>query len=225
MRSAEAGNAWMVTRAVVSIIMGWLMLAGIELSAQGPGSPDPPMAYSEVEKPKTVEEETTSGQRFLEAVSWYLPNRILDMADVPRVYITAGDGMGFSARLMRLLTASWFEDSAYGIGWMPRRPPLFSEHIEERYFCFLAAEAGDLDRDPTEVGLSMHFVALGFNVALSGAEVLDALVGLIGIDLMADDHGPVLMSDQTVSEPVEAATRKQPTPVAERPAASGPSGG
>lgn len=149
----------------------------------------------------------TGFNKALQAVCWYIPNRLMDITDIPRVYVTAGDGQGVSLRATRFLTASWFEDEAYCLGWTKRTPLWFGEQVQERYFGFFAAQEGTLHRDPTEIGLAAHLLIVGFNVAISLGEAADAITGLVGIDLMGDDHGPV-MFDTTQPNP-EAAVLQQ----------------
>ncbi|HPK03347.1 MAG TPA: hypothetical protein PLS90_12910 [Candidatus Sumerlaeota bacterium] len=167
---------------------------------------DPPTGYMPKDEP-APDPPASAGRRVLEAICWYLPNRIVDIADIFHLYLTAGDGLGITVRATQLLWASWFEDDAYGIGWDPRKPPIFGESVSERYFGFLFASQGDIDRDPTEIGLSLHFVYLGLNAAVSLGEAVDALLGFAGIDLMADDHGPMLFeSAEPAPEPAAQPT-------------------
>jgi hypothetical protein len=168
-------------------------------------TPGPPGSHSELPVP---DEATGSGPivQALEAICWYLPNRIVDLTDIPRFHFGLGDGNGVSLRMTKyLLYASWFEDQAMCLGWTKRRGPLFAETIEERFFALgLARSKGDTDRDPTEIGLSFHFVAFGLNLAASGGEFIDAGLGLFGIDLMGDDYGPMFFQgeDQNDGEKV-----------------------
>ncbi|MCL5269045.1 MAG: hypothetical protein M1457_00465 [bacterium] len=152
---------------------------------------NPPTAHSSMVKPPAPETESPV-MRVFEAICWYLPNRIMDFSDIPRFHLAVGDGSGFTVRASRFLYASWFYDESLCLGWTKRMPPVFGEKIEESYFGFLAARQGQLDRDPTELGLSAHLMIVGLNFALSAGEALDALTGIAGIDLAGDDHGPVM---------------------------------
>lgn len=185
------------------MILGLVWILGLagESMAQQQLNASPPMAYEPM-PPVPEEEEPSAVWRAFQAVCWYLPNRLVDLTDIPRFYITFGDGMGASIRATSLLTATWFEDHARCLGWTKRTPPFFDEHIEEHYLGFLAAQAGDLDRDPTELGLSFHFILIGANAALSGIEAVDFLTGLVGIDVLGDDHGPTWV-DYTEPDPIE----------------------
>lgn len=173
------------------LLMGALMLAiaaPAVRAQQTQQSVSPPMSYEPMPTPEKSKQE----MNWFSAVCWYLPNRLMDLTDVPRFYLTIGDGLGATLRITKYCYASWFEDHARCFGWTKRTPPWFDEHIEERYFGFLAAHEGELDRDPTEVGISLHFLLLGINLALSGSEAVDFFSGIAGIDLVGDDHGPVM---------------------------------
>jgi hypothetical protein len=183
--------------AALGLLAGALALHPASARAQAGGViRDEPTAYSPVDGPAPAEE-SSGFMGFLQAVCWYLPNRIADLSDVPRFYVTAGDGMGASLRATKYLNASWFEDSAFCLGWSGmRQPPFFSENVREQYLGVFAAQAGELDRDPSEIGLSAHIIVIGANIALSLSESVDFLAGIVGVDLRGDDHGP-FFSDKT----------------------------
>lgn len=166
---------------------------------------DPPTSNSPMVPPPA---RPSGGARVWQAICWYIPNRIMDLTDIPRFHVALGDGQGLSIRATKFLTATWFEDNSYCLGWTKRTPPWFGEQIQERYLGFLGAQEGDLDRDPTEVGLSVHLLVGGANAAISLGEIADAAAGLVGIDLMADDHGPFLGADRTEPDPAKAAEQK-----------------
>lgn len=146
--------------------------------------------------------------RVWQAICWYLPNRLMDLSDIPRIHVALGDGQGVSLRATKFLTATWFEDNAYCLGWAKRTPPWFGEQIQERYLGFLGAQEGDLDRDPTEVGVSVHLLVAGANAAISLGEIADAAAGFVGIDLMGDDHGPFIGEDKVGPDTVKAAQQE-----------------
>lgn len=161
---------------------------------------DQPTANSKMPKPPHGQPELSDLQKGLLAACWYIPNRIMDLTDIPRFHLALGDGVGLSLRATQYLTASYYQCDTYCIGWTRRTQPWFGQKINERYLGFLAAHEGKLERDPTEVGFSMQFIILGVNAAFSLGEAADAAAGLIGIDLMGDDHGPALI-DRTPQTP------------------------
>jgi hypothetical protein len=182
----------------------------------------PPMQQGAKQEPKGV-------MRVLSAICWYPVNRFVDFIDIPRFYFTAGDGMSGSVRATKYLNASWSNDSVGCLGWAgsARKPPFFTEQLNERYFGFLTAQQGLLERDPSEVGFSFHFIVVGLNASASLSEAADFVLGFIGIDLRADDHGPVLGWDLTPKpEPTPEAKPPKPSqpPMSGAPAAGSPGG-
>ncbi|MEN6625022.1 MAG: hypothetical protein ABFD69_02215 [Candidatus Sumerlaeia bacterium] len=176
----------------------------------GGGGPSPqydaPMTHSPVTVPPQQKEEPSTGMKVLQAVSWYIPNRIADIFDVPKFYMTLGSGLGGTLRATKIFYFSYYDSEAYAIGWGGRKMEaagsiFFHERLDEKYLGFLAAQQGKLQRDPTEVGLSLSLWAIGANVALSGAELIDAVTGIVGIDLMDDDHGPVFFDNTDKQQP------------------------
>ncbi len=160
--------------------------------------------------------------KILQAISWYLPNRIADIFDVPKAHLSLGSGLGANVRATKYFCFSYFDTEATCIGWEGRKMDaagsiFFHEKFDEKYLGFLAAQQGQLQHDPTEVGLSLHLWALGFNIAVSGAELLDAVTGIVGVDLMGDDHGPVLF-DKT-EKPAEPQQQEEAAPAAPAPSA------
>jgi hypothetical protein len=207
----------------------WCLVGGLLLLAvafldpasaraqQGTVIRDEPTAYQPPAQQGPQKKEPKGFMRVASAVCWYLPNRIADLFDIPRIYITAGDGMGGSVRATKYLNATWFQDSAACLGWggSARKPPFFSEQLNERYVGFFAAQQGKIQRDPSEVGFSFHFAVVGANVSISLSEAADFVLGFVGIDLRADDHGPVLGTDLTPKP-------EPPAPTAQDAKASAP---
>ncbi len=179
---------------------------------------DPPMTYLPMQAEKQEDVSDSAFMNALKAISWYLPNRIADLMDIPQAYVTLGDGMGATVRATKLFYFSWYDTEAWGIGWGGRKQArnlFFGENVNEQYLGFLAAQQGDIDRDPTEVGLSLHLWALGANFALSGAEFVDGLAGIVGIDLMNDDHGPMLFDFTSDGDAPEASMQEDAGHVSE----------
>lgn len=185
----------------------------------GAGGPSPaydaPMVHSPVTVPAQEAPKVSTGMKIFQAVSWYIPNRIADLFDVPKLHLALGSGLGGTLRATKYFFFSYFDTETYCIGWGGRKMNaggsiFFHERMDEKYLGFLAAQQGKIQRDPSEVGLSLHLWAIGLNFALSGAELIDAATGLVGIDLMGDDHGPVLF-DRTEKKAVVV----EPPPVIE----------
>ncbi len=182
-------------------LLGALALGWLAMAANAQVTHDPPMIYQPQDVLVPVDQPETLGvNNVLQAISWYIPNRLGDLSDVPRFYMTLGSGLGATVRATKLFYFSHYDSDAKAIGWNGRRGRygtgggsiFFGEQIDESYVGFLAAQEGRIQRDPSELGLSLSLWAIGANFALSGAELLDAVTGIVGIDLMGDDRGPVL---------------------------------
>ncbi|MCE5228893.1 hypothetical protein LLG95_04770 [bacterium] len=193
-------------------------------AAAGGASPqfDVPMVHSPVTVAPQEKSEPSTPMKVLQAVSWYIPNRLADIFDVPKVYLSLGSGLGGTFRATKALYFSYMDTETYCIGWGGRKMDaggsiFFHERIDEQYMGFLAAQQGNMQRDASELGLSLHLWAIGANIAFSGAELLDAVTGIVGIDLMDDDHGPVFF-DKT--EKKQAPAVPPPSAVSAPPTAS-----
>jgi hypothetical protein len=183
----------------ISFMLMFLWGTTIVSQAQQDQPTNPPHSYSIVD----AEEESDRKGSILESICWYIPNRIMDIFDIPSFYVTMGDTQAASLRITKYLNASWVEIDAYCMGWDPRYESkflVFTEELDENYFGFLAASKGDIKRDPTEIGLTFHLIALGLNASVSLGEALDVVVGFLGIDLRGDDHGPFLFEDAEEDE-------------------------
>lgn len=196
-------------------------LPALSTAASGGPSPsyDAPSVHSPVTQPPKAEPKVSTGMKILQAISWYIPNRIADIFDVPKAHISLGSGLGANVRATKYFFFSYFDTETNCIGWEGRKMEsagsiFFHEKYDEKYLGFLAAQQGKLQHDPSEVGLSLHLWALGVNFALSGAELLDAVTGIVGVDLMGDDHGPVLF-DNTEEKKTEPQAQEATAPPAE----------
>jgi hypothetical protein len=205
--------SWVGVAGALALTLILLCPPGAVAQRSGTVVRDEPTAYQPPTEQPPLKEHCVFF-KVLQAICWYVPNRIVDLTDIPRFYFTAGDGMGVSVRATSYLNATWFEDNAACLGWSMRQPPFFTEQIRERYFGLLFARQGELDRDPSEIGLSAHFIVVGANISASLSEAVDFCLGFLGIDLRADDHGPVLY-DLTKKKPA-------PTPPASAQASAAP---
>lgn len=190
-----------IRTSLLLILAALLSAVAVRVPAQVDTRPpikDEPTAYQPPDQ-QPVDPEPSGAMAVLQAACWYPFNRAVDLLDVGELYFTIGDGMGINLRMTQLICFGWFEDDAYGLGLGKRVPPFFGQTIRERYFGFLAAHEGTLDRDPTELGLSFHIMFVGFNMGLSIGEAADFATGFIGVDLAGDDHGP-FYADRTTPE-------------------------
>ena len=103
-----------------------------------------------------------------------------------RRYIT---GFGFNVRATELAEVGFGQYETTRFGMKGRVLPVYEECIDEAGFAFLGYVNGCLQRDPTEVGADLHVGIIGAQVAVSLAEAVDFVAGILMIDLQGDDLG------------------------------------
>lgn len=120
-------------------------------------------------------------------VANYIPNLVMDFIDIFKLNIATGEGTGANLRFTRLLEGGAGEYHATRYGLNGRDNPVFDEHIDEGGVGLLGITFGDLDRDPYEIGLTLHTEG-GFEVAGNVRSALDFLTGIVLIDLEGDNE-------------------------------------
>jgi len=193
---------WSTTLIKLSCLLTILLGTTIAAYGQQEQPVAPPHSYSMV----PIEEQKSGAGSVLESICWYIPNRIMDICHIPSLYMTLGDTQAASIRVTKYLNGSWVEMNAYCLGWDPRYENkflVFTEELDENYFGFLAAGKGEIKRDPTEVGMTFHVIAVGINVSVSLGETVDAVLGFLGIDLRGDDHGPFIFEKSEHEDKME----------------------
>jgi hypothetical protein len=117
----------------------------------------------------------------------YLPNLVMDFIDIFKLNIGVGDGAGADLRFTRLLEGGIgkYDVTRYGING--RDSPVFDESIDEQGVGLIGITIGDLDRDPYEIGLTLHTQG-GFEIAGNLRSLADLITGIILIDLEGDDQ-------------------------------------
>lgn len=133
----------------------------------------------------------------LHQVLWYLPNRLLDIADIARARVRVGPGVALNAhvtKVVQLGVGSYM--SLYGglPGPRQRRKPRLPLGVEAYSGGAISvAEASfetgyEPEYSPTEVGASIHFVLLGIDVGIDPLEMVDLITGIVGVDIGKDDY-------------------------------------
>lgn len=126
---------------------------------------------------------------WLHTILYYVPNRALDFIDIGRASIGFGTGFGFNVRATELAEVGFGQYETTRFGMKGRVLPVYEECIDEAGFAFLGYVNGCLQRDPTEVGADLHVGIIGAQVAVSLAEAVDFVAGILMIDLQGDDLG------------------------------------
>jgi hypothetical protein len=126
----------------------------------------------------------------------YIPNRILDVFDFVRLRVRVGPGIAVGVRATKPITLAFGGYTSIYAGLPgPRREPTINLPIGiENY---VGAEVSVLDGSnegrfspnysPTEIGVSVHPLIVGLDVAVDPLEVVDLALGFLFIDLCGDD--------------------------------------
>ncbi len=117
----------------------------------------------------------------------YLPNLLMDFIDIFKLNIGVGNGAGADLRFTRLLEGGIGKYDAKRYGLNGRDNPVFDESIEEQGVGILGITIGELDRDPYEIGLTLHTEG-GFEIAGNVRSLADFITGIVLIDIEGDDQ-------------------------------------
>lgn len=128
---------------------------------------------------------------------WYIPNRVLDLADIFRFRLRAGPGIAANVRVTERanLFAGRYNTIYIGLPG-PRMAPALRSPVgleRERGLIVMGVDAtDDMDHEPgyspTEFNVGLQALLLGGEVGLDPVELGDFLAGFVMIDLREDDH-------------------------------------
>lgn len=181
------------------IKMTVLLLAGMLSSAWGgeqaaiPVSPATTPPAFVITPARTTPVNIGLGRRLL----WYVPNRIMDFADIFRFRVRLGPGMAAGVRLTDY--GSFYAgnySSLYAGLPGPRNPryvrwPVGRESLRGIVLGGVDATDDTLhgpDYGPTEVDLGFHILLVGAEAGIDPVEIGDFLAGLAMFDLAHDDY-------------------------------------
>ncbi len=161
-----------------------------------PEEVDAKLAAKEGEDVDPAPEEQLKRPGFFKKLLYYIPNRVLDLADIFRLRLRVGPGLLVGARATDFLSLEAGHYRSFYLGLPgPRYParfksPLGIERERGLEFCGINA-TDDLSREPdysaTEFGVSLHLFMVGAGVGLDPVELGDFLAGLIFRDPRGDD--------------------------------------
>jgi hypothetical protein len=141
-----------------------------------------------------VEEEEHS---VLHRVLWYLPNRLLDVSDIVRARVRVGPGVAVDGRVTKFVRAGLGSYmSLYGGLPGPRQKPRVKSPIGFEAYSGASISVAEASFEtgyepgysPAEVGVGLHILFLGLDVGLDPLEAVDFVTGIVGIDVIGDDH-------------------------------------
>lgn len=120
----------------------------------------------------------------------YIPNRVVDVLDVVRFGVDVGPGIGVDAQVTDPVSVVAMTKSYVGVGYQTLRHLPVAAGAEAGLGvgpATLQAEAGGWHRSSADVRVELHALLVGAHVAVEPVEILDAVLGLVFIDLRDDD--------------------------------------
>jgi hypothetical protein len=120
----------------------------------------------------------------------WLPNRVLDLWDVPRFDLGIGPSYGATVRLTRFVQISYrkFVPGSVRFGAMGRAAPVMWETSDEKGFNpFSYTPSRDRDVCTFEVGVGLDVFVGGAYAGMCIEEIFDFLGGVVMLDLEHDD--------------------------------------
>lgn len=190
-------------------------LVALVLFAPACFSPPPEKSDSEVLDDLYRREEDQSRMRGREdPVLSYLEKRALDLLDIFSLRVTAGPGLRVHARATKIFQLGLGKMGPaegatmghtfplYKLGWLKRQGGLWKERSLEvgislfYYYQTMGEPMGgnktsfgeEEDRGFWDVGGAAHFLLIGLEAEVRLDEVLDAVTGFFGMDIMRDDR-------------------------------------
>lgn len=125
------------------------------------------------------------------AVTNYVPNFVMDTVDIFKVDVSTGEGFGVDARATHLADFSYSDYDVARFGFLGRDDSGMAvtgdEANTDRGMHLLGVTMGDRTSDPYDVGAKVHAL-VGLEVGANLKKALDALTGLVFIDLEGDNH-------------------------------------
>ena len=139
----------------------------------------------------TSADDETAERSLLTSIVLFLPNRVVDTFDFARFGVSVGPGIGVDVRATAALQAVAKTRTIVGLGYQTlRHSPVAIGAETELGLGPMASdqEAGLLwYKSPTDLRLELHPLLVGAHVAIDPGEILDWVVGFIGLDPKEDD--------------------------------------
>jgi hypothetical protein len=171
-------------RKVVPVVVAGL-LAACASARPAPAADEPPPPADAAKKAEPEESRSILVDALL-----YLPNRVVDVLDVVRFGVDVGPGIGVDAQVTDPVSVVAMTRTYVGAGYQTLRHMPVAAGAEAGLGvgpATLDAEAGGWYRSPTDVRVGLHALLVGGHVAVEPVEILDAVLGLVFIDIRDDD--------------------------------------
>jgi hypothetical protein len=170
----------------LSVILATLLTAGAA------ASPSSPVAFGPA--PGATPEKVEHGA--LHILLLYLPNRVLDILDVARLRARVGPGMAADVRVTKAgdLFLGTYASVYAGLPGPRNRPTVkLPVGLESRNGAAVSVVDASVDGGigpdygACEAGLGVQLLIVGVDAGVDPLELLDAVLGLLTIDLRGDD--------------------------------------
>jgi hypothetical protein len=156
---------------------------------------DEPPAESQTpapaEPPEVDEEDEDEGHGFFVGLLLYIPNRILDLGDIPNVGVEVGPGMGIDLRATEYGQLALLSRISAGIGFQGFR------HLPIKLGADAALGVGFLGGTGSgglgwkyskwDFLVDVQVILVGAHVAIDPVAIFDFVVGFVGFDPSDDD--------------------------------------
>lgn len=167
-----------------------IVLAGCAGNSLGPQ--DSPGLPGETNNAQPVPEPEPGPKGPAHTAALWLPNRILDVLDIPRAGVDVGPGIGFDGCVTHYLRIAAMTRTSAGIGYQTfRHPPAKFAHEEYVISGPKAAEAGlgaNWYHQTWDVRIELHALLVGAHVCVNVGEIGDFFAGIFTLDPMDDDY-------------------------------------
>lgn len=146
---------------------------------------------------KTCSEEYTDRVSIGHALLWYLPNRLLDLADIFRFRLRVGPGFALGVRptkLAQVYLGSYVSVYAGLPGPRGRQKPKSPIGLETRSGIALSVLEAIVDSNispdysDTEFSASAQLLLVGADVGIDPVEIADFIAGLFFLGVRPDDY-------------------------------------
>ena len=178
------------------------LLAESDISESNLLNPNSQPSKATNQKTNEIDQADTREDRsFFEGLLLYLPNRIFDVLDIVKAKVRVGPGVSAGLQLSRPVSVFVGAHTNIYLGLPgPRQErtvpiPIGAEAVAGASLSVLngtissdTSKEKDAERSSeTEISAELHLILVGLEVAIDPVEIVDALAGLILIDLREDD--------------------------------------
>ena len=124
--------------------------------------------------------------KWISAIVTYPVNRVMDFFDCFRANVAVGPGIGVNLRCTPVLRVGAAIYDSMRVGFQRRKFPVYHETSIEAGVSLIYIQLGDADRQPWEIGATLHLILVGADVGFDLQEFGDFLAGWVFLDPLED---------------------------------------